>query len=117
MIYLATFAEANSVMVDASSVEDAQERIARAVPDDSPILLFPIPVGVVLAEVRWPDAPEDRDGSNPANVSDAGVVLEPFDDFADYLEACEAVDDETEAAARARVDAPPPAGDEGVSGG
>lgn len=99
MIFLATYAEANSVLVDAEGVEDAKARLAREIPDASPILLFPIPVGVVLAEVRWADADTAADPENPANVSAAGVVLEPFDACADYLEACEAVDDEGEAAA------------------
>lgn len=106
-IFLATFAEANSVMVDAATAEDAQRLIAEAIPDAAPLLLFPIPAGIVLAEVRWPDAPDAFGEDNPANVSAAGVVLEPFDAFADYLEACEAVDDESEAAARARVEAAP----------
>lgn len=100
MIFLATYAEANSILVDATDAEDAQARLRAEVPDASPLMLFPIPVGVVLAEVRWPDPPSvvPEDKSNPANFSDAGVALEPFDALADYLEACEAVDDEAEAA-------------------
>lgn len=95
MIFVARYRGATSVVVEAPTVEDASAKLVAELPHDVPAMLFPLPEGVAfVAEVRLPTMDEGAEGEdeNPANVSDAACVLEPFDELANFLEAVEHVE-------------------------
>lgn len=94
MIFVARYRGATSVIVEAPTVEEASAKLVAELPHDVPAMLFPLADGVVfLAEVRLPtDEGAEGEDENPANVSDAACVLEPFDELANFLEAVEQVE-------------------------
>lgn len=81
MLYLARFQDFADCIVDASDPDEALRVLAQCV-EDPPIGLQELPPSVFCVEVRWADDEEE----SPANFSSAGVVLEPFDPLASYLE-------------------------------
>jgi hypothetical protein len=94
-----------SVVVSAESDEAAAELVAAKVEGEELAGLILVPAGVFLCELRTPD---DEDDDNPANVSAAGLVLEPFDDLGDWLEAADEAPIEG-VTATAATEAPPAA--------
>lgn len=99
MIFVARYRGATSVVIEAPTAEDASARLVAELPHDVPAMLFPLPEAIVfVAEVRLPtDEGAEGEAENPANVSDAACVLEPFDELANFLEAVEGVELPTEA--------------------
>jgi hypothetical protein len=97
MNYLAKFrGDILPCLIDAADVETAITRIFEET-NERPIALIEIPPGVLFAEVKFstrdeleelvPSEAVADDEENPANHSQMGVVLEPFEAFADWLEA------------------------------
>lgn len=91
MLYLAKFKEVGDVLIEAASPDDALRSLEAHDVADEPIRLVEVPAGVFCAEVQWADPSEVEAGESPAgltaaDVADAGVVLEPFEAFADWLD-------------------------------
>ncbi len=106
MLYLAKFAGGamTPVLVGSATTELATARVLQET-GEVPVTLHEIPDEMLFCEVRFasdtddePDAP-----ANPAEHTDAGVALEPFDDFAAWLES---IDDEPLPAALAPTEPP-----------
>lgn len=98
MIFLAKFktpegedAAIADVFIDAADGDEALEALRRHDIDDDVVRLVEIPPGVFCAEVRWADedagdVEAEEDEQNPANFSEAGVVLEVSEALANFLE-------------------------------
>lgn len=98
MIYLAKFQKPADgddaiadVFVDAETGDEALDVLKRNGIDDPVARLVVLPRNVFCCEVRWADddagdVEGEEDEQNPANYTDAGVVLEVGDALADFLE-------------------------------
>ena len=85
MLYFAKFAgDLTPVLVGGSDDKIAAARVYELT-GVTPVTLTEIPDEMCCCEVRLAgDAPEADD--NPADATESGVALEPFDDFAVWLE-------------------------------
>lgn len=95
MLYLARFqGDLLPLLVDVMG--DAPVDLERALAlieeatEARPVTMHPCPEGIIYGEVRFASPNQganDADGDgNPADHSAMGVVIEPFDDFAEWLE-------------------------------
>lgn len=88
MLYLAKFAAAvNPVLVGAADAEKAAARVFELT-GSNPATLDEIPDEMCCCELRMTGDSEPEE-DNPADGTESGVALDPFDDFAAWLEAIE----------------------------
>lgn len=100
-LYLARFRGTLSpLVIDEPQGLDAAIVRIEAETGERPATLESVPPGTLFTEVRFataagvavvegghgPEAEEEEE-DNPANLSPMGVILEPFEDFAEWLEA------------------------------
>ncbi len=84
---------------------------------ERPATIQPVPPGLLFCEVKFSTIDEELAGAehegNPANLAELGVVCEPFESFAEWLEL---VDEEPLPAVLALAPTEPPL-EEGPHGG
>lgn len=132
MLFLARFqGDLLPVVLDVPSTdgEELAAVLARAIArveaetSERPATIQPVPPGLLFVEVKFatlddPEAELEASGGsghqgNPANLADMGVVCEPFESFAEWLEL---VDDEPLPAVLALAPTEPPLEEGGTNG-
>lgn len=110
MLYMARFSgDMTPVLVGAATTELATSRVLEET-GVLPVTLHEIPDEMLMCEIRFADGDlvdSTLATTNPADLTDVGVALEPFDDFAAWIES---IDDEPFPAALAPTE--PPAAEE-----
>lgn len=102
MLYVAKFANnLNPVLVGGADTAAATARILELT-GEHPATLEEVPDEMCCCEIRLADDCEPGE-PNPADVAESGVALEPFDDFAAWLEA---IDEEPIPAVLAQTEPP-----------
>ncbi len=93
MLYLASFREITSLLLDAPDAEAAAEKCLTEV-GEAPARLHEVPPGMLALEVHMADPEGSEDPDNAANVAATGMSLEPFEEFAEWLDDVDADDAE-----------------------
>ena len=85
MLFLVRFQNDDQfpVLIDAATVEAAAERVAQEVEGVDVATLTEVPAGLLCCEVKFAESEEN---ANAADLTDSGVALDPFADFAAWLE-------------------------------
>lgn len=89
MLFVVHLIDATPLVVDAADEEAALARVPDLAPECVAFGVTAIPPGTFACELRAADPEGDEDPANPANVSDVGIALEPFEDCAGFLAACD----------------------------
>lgn len=91
-LFVVHLVDATPLVAEAETEDAALDLVGRMAPDVVAFGVTAVPPGTFLCELRVADPEGDEQPDNPANVSDVGVSLEPFEELAAFLHACDALD-------------------------